>query len=60
MQAKRECEHVWEVMQKELQRLLAELLDAPSLTSTQGPAGSAGTCLTCALRFASALNPRLV
>ena len=46
MQAKHECELVWEAMQTEVQRLLAELLDAPALTAQHGPAGSSGT--TCA------------
>lgn len=31
---------MWEAMQTELQRLLAELLDAPALTAHHGPAGS--------------------
>jgi hypothetical protein len=41
-QAKHECELVWEAMQAELQRLLAEVLDAPSLTAAHGPGSSSG------------------
>lgn len=39
-QAKREGEYVWECLQKELQRLLAELLDAPTLTSVRSTTGA--------------------
>jgi len=42
LQAKHECELVWEAMQTELHQLFAELLDAPALTAHHGPAAPSG------------------
>ncbi len=60
MQAKHECELVWEAMQAELHQLFAELLDAPSLTAHHGPAAASGNNTNVARKTETSCLPRCV
>ena len=50
-QAQQEAEYAWECLQKEMQKLLADVLDTPSLGGSAGPGASTGALLK--LPFAS-------